>query len=531
MMWWKSKDDDSSNKSPNGSADPLKTPRGLRSVTKNMSTGLSSRRRRRGNRSNEKGEPTTPKTPGAPSAVEENSMFIGETLSGIEVSLSQEIQSPSSPASPPQQLYLPLKASLILSLTEALEKRGKRVHRSQFSNSNWPLLKKSPQDPPPSSPDGPVKALTLRPHRVPLSGKPVSALTYDNVLSMLKSYEVVDEVSCVREEMTRMNSEIEALEEDRTFLEEKRPQLPVIPMREGGAGSSKNNTWDVHSLLSATRNPKLGAAERDKLQEHRGLSLTICMHNEKAQEAFLSKCGSKAANILSQLYRNQSSGPTIVTLDPNNWRDGGAATTIQHVSLLAGSSETAFFISRDSGKANLWGHLPEKLFRRMKSAGQSSSTDLVYLSTGPLGSYYAELRSGECWWGSPLGDEDFHSICSEWDVYRVAFGSTTVVDARHTISSWIILGRDGRVAWKNLPARLHNKLKSRLPDQAAPVEVALGSGNSYFIRFLDGSFDFCLPASAAEVCRKLEVKGATIMSVSLHPELSHDFVIRHRCGK
>jgi hypothetical protein len=70
-----------------------------------------------------------------------------------------------------------------------------------------------------------------------------------------------------------------------------------------------------------------------------------------------------------------------------------------------------------------------------------------------------------------------------------------------------------------------------MADEAAPVEVALGSGNSYFIRFLDGSFDYCLPASAAEECRKLEEKGATITSVSLHPELSQDFVIRHRCGR
>jgi hypothetical protein len=528
MMWWKSKDDDSSNKSPNGSADPLKTPRGLRSATKNMSSGLSSRRRRRGNRNGGKEDPMPPE---APSKVEEKSMHIGETLSGIEVSLSQELQSPSLPA--PQQPSRPLQASLILSLTEALARRGK-VHRSQFSNSEWPILKKSSQDALPSSPEGQVKPRTLRPHRVPLSGKPVSAMTYDDVLSLLKSYEVVDEVSCVREEMTLMNSEIEAFEEDRAFLEEKRLKLPGTPIRGGGAGSSKNNAWDADFLLSATKNPKLSAVERDKLQEHRGLSLTICMHNETAQEAFLSKCGSKAVSSLSKIFRNQSSGSTIVTLDPDNCSDGGAATTIKHVSLLVGSSETAFFISQDGGKASHWGHLPEKLFQRMKSAGMNplcSSSDLIYLSNGPLGSYYAQFRSGECWWGSPLGDEEFHSICGEWDVYRVAFGSTTVVGARHTISSWIIIGYDGRVAWKNLPARLHNKLESRMADEAAPVEVALGSGNSYFIRFLDGSFDYCLPASAAEECRKLEEKGATITSVSLHPELSQDFVIRHRCGR
>jgi hypothetical protein len=539
-MWWKSKDDDGSSKSASNrnSSDPLKIPRGLGSSSRNnnKSNGLSSRRRARGNRSNEKDDPMAPRTPVSASAstMEENEMYIGETLSGIEVSLSQEIDSPP----PSQQPYLPLQASLLVSFTGSLAKRRQRVHRSQYDNSRWPLYK-NPQDSFPCSPVGADKSTqvqprAVRPHRVPLSGRPssISTMPYDDILFLLKSHEVVDEVSCVREELTQMNAEIEALEEDRGFLEEKRLQLPGVPDREGGVNSSKSNAWDVHCLLSTSRLPKLSAAVRDELQEHRGLSLTVCMHNEKAQEAFLSKCGYAAVN--PQRYRNQTRGTAVVTLDPDNCRDGGAAATIQHVSLLKGSSETSFFISRDSGKACHWGHLPEKLFRRMKSAGlnpQRSLSDLVYLSTGPLESYYAELRSGECWWGSPLGDEDFHSICSEWDVFRVAFGSTTAVDAKHTITSWIILGRDGRAAWKNLPARLHSKLESRMANEAAPVEVSLGSGDSYFIRFLDGSFDFCLPATAAEVCRKLEQKGVGITSVSLHPELSHDFVIRHGSGR
>jgi hypothetical protein len=43
-----------------------------------------------------------------------------------------------------------------------------------------------------------------------------------------------------------------------------------------------------------------------------------------------------------------------------------------------------------------------------------------------------------------------------------------------------------------------------------------------------GTTDWQLPAKAAKVCRALEKEGKSIMSVSLHPELSNDFIIRHR---
>jgi hypothetical protein len=52
--------------------------------------------------------------------------------------------------------------------------------------------------------------------------------------------------------------------------------------------------------------------------------------------------------------------------------------------------------------------LPRKLYRRMN--GEDDIGDLTYLSTGPHGCYYAEFRSGECWWGSAVEDHDFHAI-------------------------------------------------------------------------------------------------------------------------
>ncbi|OEU20662.1 hypothetical protein FRACYDRAFT_267721 [Fragilariopsis cylindrus CCMP1102] len=134
-----------------------------------------------------------------------------------------------------------------------------------------------------------------------------------------------------------------------------------------------------------------------------------------------------------------------------------------------------------------------------------------------------------------------------WNVYRVAFGPIESVkhdnhelqiptaqpsekkhnDKAISTNSWIILSHDGRAAWKNLPSRLSNKLEERLANRAAPVEVSLGPGDSYFVRFLDGSIDYCLPAKVARVCERIEQRGGTITNISLHPDISHDFVIRH----
>lgn len=538
MMWWKGKDENGSSKSSPSKGSTL---RGSRNATKNKnndsggSSGTNNNFRRRprrgGNRGGAKDAPTSP------SVMNEQEMQIGETVLGIEVSLSQE-----SALEEQRKKKMSPKALLLVSFTEQLVKRRLKVYRTQYSNAYWPALdKKKAQDPTsPTVGDSDSVVLTSRPHRVPLTAKPFSTATmlYEDVLFLLQNHQVVDEITSVREELSRMNSEIEALEEDRVLLDKKRLQLPGKPNHEDVASHGAANAWEVHRLLlhksKQQHHQRLSAADRDQLQDKRGLSLTFCLHNEKAKESFLVKCGAIASIFRaagSKRYQDTSTTTTaaattadVVTLDPENCRDGGAAATIQHVQLLKGSG---YFLSRDNGKAYHWGHLPEKLHRRMKSAGMDSN-DLIYLSTGPLSCYYAEFRSGESWWGTPPEDADFHAVCSEWNVYRVAFGSTKILDAKQrTVTSWIILGRDGRVAWKNLPVRLHHKLESRMANQAAPAEISLGSGDSFFIRFLDGSIDFSLPANVAGVCRKMVQQGISITSVSLHPEVSHDFVIRH----
>jgi hypothetical protein len=46
--------------------------------------------------------------------------------------------------------------------------------------------------------------------------------------------------------------------------------------------------------------------------------------------------------------------------------------------------------------------------------------------------------------------------------------------------------------------------------------------------YISGSLDWQLPANISDVCESLEKEGRTIMSMVLHPEVSQDFIIRHR---
>jgi len=307
-----------------------------------------------------------------------------------------------------------------------------------------------------------------------------------------------------------------------------------LPPSPTGPGSRQNgvygNFWDVNVLLGNSRS-KLSPDEKDKLKSVRGVCLSVHIHNPRAREALLSKCGSKLARSRG-FQQNGQRETSFVTLEPSNCRRGGAGENIQHLAIMHGNDAgAAFFFSRDNGKSYTWGHLPPRLFLRMKQEGLDRDNDLVYLSTGPRGSYYAQFRTGHCWWGNAVeNDNDFHTIMNEWEVYRVVFGPIITHEhdgEKYTTSSWIILGRDGRAAWKNIPSRLHNLLSSRLADWAAPAEVALGCGDSYFVRFLDGSIDYCLPATIADECSRIELRGGSITGVVLHADVSNDFIIRH----
>jgi hypothetical protein len=114
-------------------------------------------------------------------------------------------------------------------------------------------------------------------------------------------------------------------------------------------------------------------------------------------------------------------------------------------------------------------------------------------------------------------DDALHQTLANMDVHRVAFGGD---------SSWIVIGKNGDVVWKNIPQGLHDVMISRESSAAAPCELSLGMEGSYFIRFLDGSVEYMLPSYVADVCERLEAKGQTVRNVSLHSD-SYDCLMRY----
>jgi len=457
-----------------------------------------------------------------------SSMDEGETQAGgVEITLNWEaVESKKmlSNGDNEEEYNVPIKP--VFQIEDKLRK-CKRVYRSQFSTS-YPALKGLAEEV-----DSSHSPRSRRRHRVPLLEAPpeTAKTSYQDMVLLLQNHPTKDEVSAARDELHLLNLELEALGEDRYELDKKYMHLPPSPT---STYSRKNgvygNSWDANVLLGNSRS-KLSPDEKDKLKCMRGVCLSVHIHNPRAREAFLSKCGSKIARSRG-FHQSGQRETSFVTLEPSNCRRGGAGENIQHLAIMNGNDAgAAFFFSRDNGKSYTWGHLPPRLFRRMKQEGLDRDGDLVYLSTGPRGSYYAQFRTGHCWWGNAVeNDNDFHAIMRDWDVYRVVFGPIITHEHdgdKYTTSSWIILGRDGRAAWKNVPSRLHNLLSSRLADWAAPAEVALGCGDSYFIRFLDGTIDYCLPAAIADECSRIELRGGSITGVILHADVSNDFIIRH----
>lgn len=450
----------------------------------------------------------------APLNIEEMEMNVNETKHGIEVSLDVYKDETREPPQTPREP--------VISMKEQIRQR-QRVHKNQFSLA-FPALDLK------TKPDVSLDSWRPKDHRIPLLGISAVEAAYEDVLSLLQHSRVADEYSSVHQELQLITSEIGALEKDRTWLESTLGRMTNSSMNFSPTKTTSSADWDTRKLLDSA---SIGNKERLLLQRKRGNCLTFRFQNLRARDIFMTKSGAK----LAQLRNNKRRSPgDTVTLTPNTCKPGGAAAGVRHLTLMSNNndSHSAFFFSRDSGKSQTWGRLPPKLFRRIKGASSDSGqdiSDIVYLSTGPHGCYYAEFRSGECWWGNAVDDRDFHSIMQSWDVYRVVFGPIDAFEDergnRKMTNSWIILGRDGRAAWKNLPSRLHHRLESRLANWAAPEEVALGAGDSYFIRFLDGTVDYCLPAEVARVCEHVERHGGSITDIALHPEISHDFVIRH----
>lgn len=383
-------------------------------------------------------------------------------------------------------------------------------------------------------------------HRIPLFDIRPPQLNYDQALALLKGHEVKEEAQCLNDEIEYINKEIAALERDKMQVEQIWNSNRALGKESAVTNNSRTidefveTDFDINRQLLksvGTNNAKgLPSSQVMKLQKQRGVCLTVSIENAKALESLLSKLGGKATTLpMSSVagFHRPKSTCLVTTLRPSNEGrmlldensvGSGAACSIQQATLLSSSSTegSSFFLSTDTGNVHYYGKLPDRLFRRLKANSASrhqnqtaNSTgtqnvfgignnhdphqfvrDLFYLSTGPCGCYYAELRSGECWWGLTPADDELDAIFNEWDIYRIAFGpcvtldSTSAPTSTNRATSWIVIARDGKAAWKNLPSRLHGMLSSRLANDPTPTEIALGCEGSYFVRFSDGKFVF-----------------------------------------
>lgn len=267
----------------------------------------------------------------------------------------------------------------------------------------------------------------------------------------------------------------------------------------------------------------------EKIRRERGNGLALLLSDVNAKNSLIGRC------YMSSLGKGNSDrilsteGPSIII--PNGgigvryFGVTGSKTNVDAPPEQDGDAGTSYFIKFDTGKSFHRGMLPANLLDRLEREDRDSRS-LRYLSTGPpsadVNTYYAEFDDGECWWGTTPSqfqeDDELHQIFTNMDVHRVAFGLN---------SSWIVISKDGEVVWKNIPQDLHDVMASRdSTSMAAPCDVSLGIGGSFFIRFLDGSIQYSLPSFVADVCERLDPKSQLVCNVSLNVN-TYDCLIRY----
>lgn len=357
-----------------------------------------------------------------------------------------------------------------------------------------------------------------------------------------------------------------------------------------GSGSDNNNN-DNSNNTNRKLYTKLDKPFQDLIRNHRGIGLALLIADPQCKTSLIGRCYMNSN--LGTVGNSSSKSPpnSAMTLKRN-----GAATLIdeggewlKHCAITGfdtnadnsdgedgatASSGTTYFLKFDSGKTHHRGDLPSNLVARLYREEKEPGS-IKYLSTGcsysatnsnqaavgiPTGGgqyrcYYAEFDNGECWWGTNK-DDVLDGIFMEMDVHRVAFGTSSSSNSNNggsngggtptssvvDKSSWVVIGKDGSVKWKNVPQGLHDVLTATQQDNTAstttqenvtstsaavaPCEISLGIGGTYFIRFLDGRVDYSLPNFVADVFDKFEADGKLIRNVALHVD-TYDCLIRY----
>ena len=349
-----------------------------------------------------------------------------------------------------------------------------------------------------------------------------------------------------------------------------------------GRRHADNNSRD-HDLEDDNAPDRFLISKQQKktLERKRGVCLTVHISDETIQEAFKTEFADNATAIQESDAGGVSTAPSTsvrdmvdkystmaVSPESSPTKIGGRMTksttltstasklitvigcrALRSIKLTGSSPVQSDTTDRnvglwyifDDNMASCAGTPPAKFAERLRrernmlSDGSFPVSNIEYMADGPLGSYFVRFASGEVWWG--LGGncashrEEFARVMQIIDVKRITFGPPC---AKHieggaplTVVPWIVVGSDGIAAWSSsLPPSLMRLLSDRPSDSAALVEVSLGAGGSFFVKFADGAFRCVVSSPLANVCRQIKAKGARITNIVLHPD-SYDYIIRH----
>ncbi|KAL7540624.1 hypothetical protein ACHAXR_010260 [Thalassiosira sp. AJA248-18] len=387
----------------------------------------------------------------------------------------------------------------------------------------------------------------------------------------------VNEMDAIHEEYDYLRKEIRSLEKDRVQLEQQFHEagricsqksmkeqmtyqtfrtnlrymknedmklLPLMWLEDLPLSSSSSENGKKPKLYS-----KLDKPFQDLIRNHRGVGLALLIADPQCKASlvgryYMSSNYGIEQHMSSSAMLKREKAATLIDEGGESLRhcaitgfDNNATATGDNDNAKFGDTTgssvdrlgTTYFLKYDSGTMHHRGDLPSNLRARLVrsySVGRGNRC------------YYAEFDNGECWWGTNK-DDVLDKIFTEMDVHRVAFGDK---------SSWCVIGKNGLVRWRNVPQGLHdvlitqdarvsatapntttaadNSVLGRDHTAAAPCEVSLGIGGTYFIRFLDGRVDYSLPNFVADVFDKFEADGKLIRSVALHVD-TYDCLIRY----
>lgn len=377
------------------------------------------------------------------------------------------------------------------------------------------------------------------------------AVDDDDLATRLTTHPLLAEVDAVRAEIRRTDEEVSALHEDvRTYGK----QLTYLEESSGLLVS-----WDPDDHETAPATPKKkrsttmpsfwGKASRFSRRQRRDgvfsrktkRSLTGAL-NEPSTATTLTSRKQRGLFLEYEIFFNNAA-PRRVARSRAALESFASHTRrtsrVRKVSDVALVGESDFFLTWDSGRNTWHGEMPNNLRRRLDDGGRgASSSNVTYVAVGPrFGDgdddksesnryYYVETSDDEGWWVN--FDPDFHRAVRTMPVHRVAFGEP--YPGSEGAPSWIVLAKDGRAAWKGVPSHLHVTLSTRDPSLCCACEVSLGPSGSYFVKFLNGEIDYCLPAAMANRCEEVERLGGVVTNVLLHVDCV-GFIMRHTATK